>query len=232
MVRDAEAGEKGWRMASDDVLILNQPIQRRESKSGKARYTINVRSEPLIHNLDAAHLGKGPAEAIANMLRKKVQAITQVASEATLKARGVALAAFTRGEVWAQKKYGGGRMGSMPPYRSDKSFNDSGRFAEGIVAKANPKEHAWTINVPANRFDETQVRGGAAGVMRIWQQLVQLVPEFGDPGRMLQDVDVQKALELGIEGAIAKAKETRDMLTEQRAKAVLGILRQAISMVA
>jgi hypothetical protein len=222
----------GWRrakyrgMADDNLIILNQPIQRRTSKSGKARYTVNVKSEPLIHNLDAHDLGKGPAEAIAATLRKKVRGITQVASAATLRARATALAAFTRGEAWALKKYGGGRMGSMAPFRTERSFNDSGRFAEGIVAQANKKEHAWTVNVPANRLDETTARGGAAGVMRIWQQLVTLVPEFGDARRLLDDADVFKSLELSVGQLIVKAQETRDMLLEQRAKAWLGISRQ------
>jgi hypothetical protein len=226
MVRGARSSANAHIMADSNILILNQPIQRRTSKSGKARYTVNVKSEPLIHNLDAAQLGQGPAEAIAASLRKKVRGITQTASAATLRARATALAAFTRGEAWALKKYGGGRMGSMAPYRSDKAMNDSGRLAEGIVAQANKKEHAWTINVPANRLDETTARGGAAGVMRIWQQLVTLVPEFADARRLLDDADVFKSLELSVGQLIVKAQETRDMLLEQRAKAWLGISRQ------
>jgi hypothetical protein len=207
---------------ADDVLILNQPLQSRTNKSGKQRYTINVRSEPLIHNLDPLSLGHAPAEAIADALRRKVLAIAEPAAANTLRSRATALAAFTRGAPWTQKRYGGGRMGSMPPHRSDAAFNDSGRFAGGIVARHNPKEHAWTINVPANRLDDDT----SGGAVRIWRQLVRLVPEFGDPALLLNDAKV--AGSLGVHGLITKANETREMLLEQRAQMMTSVAKLAL----
>jgi len=217
-------------MASDDVIVLNNlgNLKRRESKTGKVRYTIEVKSEPLIHDFDPKTLGGVVAAAIAEELRRQVKAITQRASDGTLKARAVAAKAFAAGKPWATKKYSGRKMGPMAPNQSDRSFNDSGLLAAGIVAQA--KDDKWTINVPAARFDPTQFKDGELGVARVWRQLVALVPAFQNTALLFETEGVKKSIDQSMQMLITKARETRDQLTEARAKAVLGVVRQAFGL--
>lgn len=208
-------------MASDDIQILNEPteLRRRESKSGKARFTVEIRSEPLLHNLSPKDLGRGVAEAIADVLRERVRSISAVAGEATMRARLSALKAFTLGKPWAQRRYSGGRTGPMPPARSDRAFNDSGRFAASIVAQ--PKDDGFTVNVAANRLDPTTTAGDE-GVRRMWNRLVELVPEFGDPRRLMDDLRVRRAIDQGHKAMITKLEETSKRLGEARLRAAAG----------
>jgi hypothetical protein len=245
---------------ADDIVIINNPPTRRESKSGKVRYTVEVKSEPLVHSFDPKTLGKIVAEALAEELRKKILNITQQASARTIKARESAVRAITKvssraygptgpekyGPVapemfgptlkdkrvakmpngaWANARYSGGRMGMMLPNQSDKMFNDSGRLAQSI--KATPKDDEWIINVAANRFDPTTT-GGELGVRRIWNRLVSLVPAFGNPALLFSEESVKGAVKSSLESLLVKAQETRDRLTEQRAKAALGLVKQVV----
>ena len=213
-------------MANDDVVVLNQPwnnLTRRESSTGRVRYTIEVKSEPLIHSFDPKTMGGVVAVAIADELRRQVKGISQVASAATLRARKVAAKAFSEGKSWATRAYSGGKIGAMPPNQSDRSWNDSGRFAAGIVAQA--KDDEWKINIPGNRLDPTQLKGGDAGVQRVWRQLVELVPAFANTALLFQTEGVRKAVDQSLEGMIVKARETRDQLLEARAKQALAIFR-------
>lgn len=214
-------------MADDDIIILNQPLRSRTSKGGKQRYTVNVSSEPLIHNFDPSQMGAPVAEAIAEALRQKVRGITANAAASTLRARKVAAKAFSEGKTWAMKRFAGGRTGPTPPNQSDKAFNDSGRLAGSIVARANDKEKAFTINIAANRLDDTT----SGGAVRIFRQLVNLVPEFGDPRKLMEDQGVQRAVETSIGMLITKARETREQLLEARARALLGTIRQVLGAV-
>ena len=206
-------------MASDDVIVLNQPGGGLEQRvrNGKIRYSVGVRSEPLIHNLDPALLGKAPAEAIAALLRKKVRDIGAMASVATRGYRDRAARAFAAGASWANKRYAGGRIGPMPPGQTPRAFNDSGRFATSIVATANKTELSWTINVAANRLNEA-----SGAVQTIWNHLVRHVPEFGNPGKLLETKEVRGAVRDGLREMIVKAELRRDELTAARAKAILG----------
>jgi len=215
-------------MADDDVVILNQPhnLTRRESSGGKARYTVEVKSEPLIHTFDPKALGGVVAAAIAEELRRQVKAISKTASAATQRARAVAAKAFAAGKPWATKAYSGGRIGPMAPNTSDRAWNDSGRFAAGIAAQA--KDDEWKINIPANRLDETQLRDGAAGVQRMWRDLVSLVPAFENTALLFQEKGVRDAVEQSLQGMIVKAKETRDQLLEARARQAINLFRSTL----
>jgi hypothetical protein len=217
-------------MANDDIVILNNlgNLKRRESKTGKVRYTIEVKSEPLIHDFDPKTLGGVVAAAIAEELRRQVKAITQRASDGTLKARAVAAKAFAAGKPWATRAFGGGKMGPMAPNQSDRSFNDSGRLAAGIVAQA--KDDKWTVNIPSNRFDPTQFKDGELGVARVWRQLVALVPAFQNTALLFETEGVKKSIDQSMQMLITKARETRDQLSEQRAKALMGVARQALGL--
>lgn len=215
-------------MADNDVIILNQPnnLTRRESSTGRVRYTIEVKSEPLIHSFDPKTMGGVVAAAIAEELRRQVKGITQQASAATLRARATAAKAFSAGKSWATRAYSGGKMGAMAPNQSNRSWNDSGRFAAGIVAQA--KDDEWKINIPGNRLDPTQLRGGDAGVQRVWRHLVELVPAFENTALLFQEQGVQAAVQQSLEGMIVKARETRDQLLEARAKAAISLFRSTL----
>ena len=167
---------------SDPVLILNRGLEERKTRSGKSRFAIRIDSEPIIINNDPKSLGKPVAEAIAHHFRERIRGITEIASAATLKARTVAAKAYAEGKQWAIKRYSGGRIGALAPNQSDRAFNDSGRFANSIVANAS-SDGAWRINVAASRLNPETA--GSGGVQRIWNRLVELVPEFGDPALLL-----------------------------------------------
>lgn len=207
-----------------DVITINQSLRSRQNKSGKQRYTINVQSEPLLHNLDASTLGKGVAEAIAETFRAKIRAIVAPAPASTLRARDSARAAFVRGAKWATKRYSGGRMGTRIPYQTDRAFNDSGRFAESIVARENKTEKAWTINVAANRLDDAT----SGGAVRIWRKLVTLVPAFGDPRLLRDEPRVVEAIEGTIDTMIQKVTDRTAELRRQRNMAGLQLLKSVV----
>jgi hypothetical protein len=210
---------------ADDVIVINNPPDRRESKSGKVRYTVTVKSEPLVHSFDPKTLGAPVAHAIAEALRKKVTAIGAGISAATERARAGYLAGFTRGTRSAAKRYSGGRIGSMPPAQSDRAFNDSGRFAKSLTA--NARGDAWTVNVAANRLDP-DTAGGDIAVRKIWNRLVELVPAFGNPVMLFDEQSVRDSINESIGQLIVKAKATRDQLSEARAKAIVNVAKQAM----
>ena len=239
-------------MASDDVIVLNQPgITRRVRTSGRVQFTVEIKSEPLIHTFDPKTLGKVVAEAMAETLRQKILAITQKASAATLEwrksaERGLSNHAETkelrktkhakaeiaagRGHLlgnrggWAHARYGGGRTGAMPPNQSDRMFNDSGRMAKSIAAVA--RDDSWTVVMAANRLDPATANGGELGVHRIFRKLVELVPAFGDTKKLFEEKGVQGAVQQSLQMMIVKAKETRDQLSEARARAALNLAKQ------
>jgi hypothetical protein len=161
-------------MAKDELYIINQGLEMHTSASGKTRFTVRVVSEPIAINADPEFLAMAPAKRMAAFLKQRVLGITAKAPPNTIRARHTALKAFVQGKEWAMKRYSGGRSGSMPPLRSENAFNDSGRFGNGIAATKG-KDGTWRVNVPANRLDEST----SGGFERVWNRLVQLVPEFG-----------------------------------------------------
>jgi hypothetical protein len=162
---------------ADSVFVINRGLEQRTSKTGRRRSVIRIDAEPMLVNMDPKSLGKPIAEAIANHLRERIRGITAQAAPATIAYRKRAAKALADGKAWAVKRYGGGRIGSLPPNQSDRLFNDSERMANSIVANAS-NDNSWRVNVAGNRLDESTA--GASGVERIWTRLVQLVPEFGN----------------------------------------------------
>jgi len=201
-----------------EIIILNQPLRRRESKSGKARYTIEIRSEPLIFDPDRVEkqLCAQVAESIAATLRDQVQAISQTAAPATIKARKVAAKAYAQGKPYAVKRYSGGKIGAIPPGSGDKLFNDSGRFARSIVAA--PSKSGYTVNVAANRLTDDVA-------VAMFARLAELVPSFRDQRRLLEDPRVVDALKVPL---VNKLPETQDQVSQARAKAVGGVSLQTL----
>lgn len=205
---------------ADDVVIINDGLEQRTSKTGKQRFTIRIKSEPVVHNFDPKALGAPVAQAIAHHFRERVKAIAAVAAPATIKARQVAEKAFKAGKPWATQRYSGGRTGPMPPNQSNRLFNDSGRFAETITANGSSDGH-WRVNVAANRLS-----GDAGMVERIWNRLVQLVPEFGDPALLLQNDVIRASIRQAQDNLIKKARERTDKLQVSLAKALFQTARQ------
>jgi hypothetical protein len=186
-------------MSNDAIAVINEGLVSRTTKSGKQRFHIRIEAEPVIFALDPKALGAPIANAIANHLRERMKAITDLASPATMRARQSAEMAIQAGKQWARQRYAGGRMGGRAPNSSNRLFNDSGRFAESIVAKAD-KHGAWHVNVAANRLDPTHI--GVEAVQKIWAKLVELVPEFANAGAILERNDmirrtVQRAIRVG-----------------------------------
>lgn len=157
------------------------------------RYSVSIDAQPMIHTFDAKTLGMGPAEAMAEHLRKRVATIGVRAAATTILKRKYAADALDRGESWAQARYSGGRTGQKRPGASDRLFNDSGRLAEGIVATPT-RDNQYVVNVPANRFDPRTFRDGEAGIMRMFVKLRELVPEFGDASQLATVPAIRQAI--------------------------------------
>lgn len=161
-------------MAADNLFIINEGLEAR-NVGGKAKFKIRIVSQPVAINLDPAFLAMKPALAMAEHLRQKVLAVTTQAAANTLRARRTELAAFVRGAPWAVKRFSGGRMGGMPPMRSENALNNSGRFVKSIRASQSKETGTWRIDVAANRLNDED----NGGFERVWNRLVHLVPEFG-----------------------------------------------------
>lgn len=202
-----------------DLVVLNQPLRKHESKSGKVRFSISLKSEPIIFNLNPKDLGNQVAEAMAKELRTRVESISVSASPATIKARESAAKALAANKPWAVKRYSGGKTGLTPPNQSHRAFNDSGRFAKGIVAQAAPGK--WRINVPANRLDPA-----TGNVDRIWARLIELVPAFGDTRLLLDSEEVRAGVHRGLDTLVASAPMTYDQISAAKARNLLLFIAQ------
>lgn len=188
---------------SQKVYALNgglvQQRARTTSRGTKDRFTVTIKAEPVIVNLDPILLGKEPALRIAKKIASRIRDIGAVAAPATIKRRKAALESATPG-----RRYTGGRMGFMNPGQTARLFNDSGRLAAGIFARANRKEANWTINVPANRFDPTTFNGGLPAILLMIERLSAYVPELKNPALLLEDPEFRAAVKRGLKNIHAK----------------------------
>lgn len=193
-------------MAKDDVVIINQPgnLEQRTSRSGKVRYTLAVKSDPVVFNLNDREIARPLTEAIIHHLKSSVKAISEQASPATIEARKVAAKAYAAGKPWALRQFSGGKTGATPPDASStRAFNFSGRFVNSIVGNFS-KDGVWRINVAANRLNPQ-----FGDVTRIWNRLVQLVPEFGDPSLLLRNDFIKRKAEEAANNIRKKASATK-----------------------
>jgi hypothetical protein len=216
-------------MAKDDVMVLNdygggsfsrRTPQLKSGKAGKARYTVEIRSDPLLVQTDPKALGAAPAIAIRDHLKQRVGDISETASQATIKARLSAQKAVMTGQPWAMKRYSGGRIGTRAPARTDRLFNDSGRLVESIAVAA--RGDSWIINVAGNRFDPSTLNGGEAALLRIIERLRELVPEWGDARKLVDVLSVQRAIRSSLADAIVKATERTKDLQKQLLEQTFG----------
>ncbi len=224
-------------MVSQRVVVINDMgLERRErttSTGTTSRFTVSIKAEPLVHVFDPKTLGMGPAMAIAEHLRERVASIGATASPSTQLARKYAATAFAAGKSYATNRYAGGRIGAMAPNQSPRAFNDSGRFAKSIVA-APTRDNNWVVNVAANRLDPSTFRDGEAGVNRIFVQLRQYVPEFGDASQLLTVPGVRSAIgesidAIFIRGIGSRYTGNRDFRAQVR-RAQLDALRKGFDL--
>jgi len=181
---------------TQEVVVLNDfgfEERRRTTGSGTTnRYTVTIKADPVVHVFDPRELGRGPAEAIAEAIRKGIRDIGEIAKPSTRKRRESAEKALNQGERWAMARYGGGRTGIKAPNRTPRLFNDSGRLAEGIVA--GPNGDGWVVNVTANRFDPSTFVGGVGALVSMFERLVALVPALQGPDKLMQIESVKNAI--------------------------------------
>lgn len=210
-------------MASkENVYVIGAGLlERRTSKTGKQRYTINVKAEPVLVNLDPKTIGAEVTKAVIHHLKQAVLNITATVAPRTAKARKAERAGYARGEPWAIRRYEGGRTGATPPQQSDRAFNSSGRLANSITGNAS-SDGSWRINVASNRLTDRD----SGGAQRIWQRLVQLVPEFGDPRRLLENDIVRKGVERARDGMVKKMRETRQGEVAALVRSVIGLVKE------
>lgn len=209
------------------VIAINQGFTTRQRKSGKQYTTIDVSSEPLVHDLDPRRLGAPVATSIADHLRQRIMGIGARASEATIARRQRAAREAAEGQPTASRRYSGGRTGATPPAQSDRLFNDSGRLAKSIVARANGE--AFVVNVAANRLDESTFGRGFAAML---QRLAQYVPEIANPRQLMDSIPVRKAITEGKAAMIQKLEARVSELKEERLQSIVGVGRAVLSLVA
>lgn len=183
---------------------------------GRARMSIEIVSEPLVHNFDELQLGHEPARAAARALADRVRGIGENVSESTQLTRHYQEEGYRQGKRWATSRFGGPRMGPRPPREGElRHFNHSGTFADSIVGTENRTEKSWTVNVAASRLDPRTSRT-ASEFAFITDKLRELVPAMDNPRELAQLPEVREAVRQSIEGLIVKARELNDKLRQQR----------------
>lgn len=197
---------------SQDVIVLNDfgggRLERRRRTSSKGtsdRFSVSIRSQPILHNFDPLKLGQGPAVAIRDLIQRQIRNVTARAAESTILKRKYAATALAAGKSWARARWSGGRIGPREPNRTDKLFRDSGRLAE-LEVRENKAEGSWTVNVAANRLDPKTFRDGEVGLSRMVRRLVDVVPALQGRG-LLEDQTVVQAIAQASEDAIAVLDE-------------------------
>lgn len=219
--------------------VLSQ--RTRTSGAGRTgvRMTLDIKATPLLLNLNGQELGKGPSEAIRAIIEAQNLAISAPASPSTILRRKTAANQMSgatpktrrlRGATVAtsnktRQRYSGGRLGLMYPgaANSDALGNDSGRLAKGWFVTQNPKEGAWTVNCPANRFNLDTWIGDAASLHAWIARFVSLVPALRDPRSILREQSFRDA----VQNSTVVLKLTRSMW--ERWRSLIGDLNQGIT---
>lgn len=189
-----------------DITLAARRGTLASGKQRKPRYTFEIKSEPLLFDLNELALGGKLAEVWAQRIRDNIQGIAVPVSKATEAMRKKAAAAFAAGAGWATKRYAGGRIGAMPPNQSDKLFNDSGRLAAGIHVRQNLTDASYTVNVPANRMNRESF---GAGYDAMVDKFVSLVPML-DPKKALGDPAIERAVKESVDQMVTKLESNAE----------------------
>ncbi len=212
----------------ESITLLNGYVteRRRTTANGavKSRFTFEVKSEPITHNLDESALGLFPALAIREVLVEQIRSITATISKEASLARKYVLTAFEKSKPWAVKRYSGGKTGVTPPTTSQRKFNNSGRLANKLFVRHNAVEGTFTVNVPANRLSNGTFPTSA--LTEMLAELLSLVPAFANPASLVADERVQLAIAKAYQEILIQ-KRTRDQNGNlQLLKAGLDFARQ------
>ena len=148
----------------EDLIAINLPPDVRQRSRFLAggrlqrRYTLEIETEPVLHNLNERDLGRGPAEKIAELAGKNLRAAGRACSAVTQRFRqsayarlmgdmGGALnragkeskrAASAETQDYLRQRYDGGRIGFTPPDPNSTQYGvDSGRLADNMFARIN-----------------------------------------------------------------------------------------------
>lgn len=211
-------------MGLDESILLNESYTLdKRSRNGVTRYSISVDAEPLLLSLSREKIGKPVADAIRDAIRAGIRAISAPAATATNERRTRARKAMAEGKAWALKRYAGGRSGSSSPGQSTNLYNDSGRFAAGLVVQQNTTEGTFTINVPANRLDPSTFT--PLRFTEMVRRLGELVPALRNP---FEVPAVQESIEAVVGDVMIRAiKREQDRtagLRTQRNQALAQVL--------
>lgn len=191
----------------DEVIAINLPPDIKERtrtlKSGKTqtRYTVEVRSEPIVHVFNDKELGRKPADVLAQILRENLQlfSFSHPVSASTMKKRRYNASALKRGEKYALRRYSGGRMGMREPVAGAAGwFKDSGRLIESLYPTHNKDEGHYTINVAANRLDRASFGPGFERFLQVFHQAL-------NTDRAAEDRRFREAQISAVDAAIVKA---------------------------
>lgn len=225
---------------TQDVVVLNDmgtsslSSRTRTTSSGDAsvRYSIEMRADPILHDFNQEKLGQGPAVAIRDLLSRKMKEIGVKASDATNLRRANAVPGLAAGVPAYVARYSGGKIGTKPPAQSDRLFNDSGRFADGMAVRFNPTDNNFTINVPANRLDPRTFGGGEAALVRMWERLVALVPEFKGGADVLKHPEIREAIgEAVADSIVTRTDRARSTISRARQQLFANVLRDLTKIV-
>ena len=203
---------------AQERIVLHGPFTelRRTSKRGKVskRVSVEIESTPLVHTFDDMRLGRGPAEAIRDALTEQLKAIGLQVSRATRARRERWLRdgsseSYQRRFRAPRTRAGTIRKGSFDsePDRAnlDKWGLFSGRLAEGLSVRENTALKSFTVNVTANRLDESTF---GQGFLAFLAKLQTLVPGFQNPAELLKSRDVRAAINKSINDLITSAEAT------------------------
>src|SRR3990167_2158499 len=97
----------------DETVAINLPPSIKERtrvlKSGKTqtRFTVEVKSEPIIHAFYDKELGRGPAEVLAQILQEHLATYgaTHPVSPSTQQKRRYAAKAYWANKKWIRARY-------------------------------------------------------------------------------------------------------------------------------
>lgn len=208
-----------------DVFFGKRTGTLASGKARKPRYTVEIRSQPILMDLDELALGQQSAEAIQGLLRDQTRNISVKAQPATLANRARMAVEFAAGHRHALERYSGGRTGPMPPNQKDTLFNDSGRFAEGIHVRLNHKDNTFTVNLPANRDFAQDV-----AMFDRWRRLV----PASDPNKLAQYKVVSDAISRSVKEMIEKVPSVDaaklKVLEATRRRAIRALARAALEL--
>lgn len=227
---------------TQDVVVLNDmgasslSSRTRTTSSGDAsvRYSIEMRADPILHDFNQENLGQGPAVAIRDLLSRKMKEIGVKAADSTALRRANAAAGLAAGVPSYVARYSGGKIGLKPPRTTDPQnlFNDSGRFADGMAVRFNPTDANFTINVPANRLDPRTFGGGEAALVRMWERLVALVPEFKGGADVLKHPEIREAIgEAVADSIVTRTDRARSTISRARQQLFANVLRDLTKIV-